>query len=246
MTRARLVHTVIRHTRLEPVRHAFRYRSYSWLVDLDELPAPPWWLRPFADFRTRDHLGDPHATLRGNVEAYLADHDIDLRGGKILMLGNARVLGYVFDPLTVFWCHDATGALRCVVAEVHNTYGQRHRYLIPAAVTAVADKQFYVSPFNPVAGRYRLRLPAPAERLRLAIELEGPDGRVMFCASVSGRVVAAKPLTVVRAACAHPLETWRITVRIRWQGLRLWARGLPVVPRPAVRRRSSCSLEALS
>lgn len=241
MTRARLVHTVIRHTRREPVRHAFRYRSYSWLVDLDELPALPWWLSRFADFRTRDRLGDPDATLRRNVEAYLAEHDIHLRGGQILMLGNARVLGYVFDPLTVFWCHDANGALRCVIAEVHNTYGQRHRYLIPAAVPVVVDKEFYVSPFNPVAGRYRLRLPEPAERLRLAIALEGPDGRVMFSASVSGRVVAATPLAVVRVVCAHPLETWRITGRIRWQGLRLWARGLPIIPRP-----SHAPLEALS
>ncbi|MEC3953754.1 DUF1365 domain-containing protein [Nocardia sp. CDC153] len=241
MTRARLVHTVIRHTRLEPVHHAFRYRSYSWLVDLDELPALPWWLRRFADFRTRDRLGDPHATLRHNVEGYLAEHGIDLSGGQILMLGNARVLGYIFDPLTVFWCHDVTGALRCVIAEVHNTYGQRHRYLIPATATAMVDKQFYVSPFNPVTGRYRLRLPAPAERLHLAIALEGTDGRVLFTASVSGRVLAAKPSAVARAVCAHPLETWRIAARIRWQGLRLWARGLPIVPRP-----SHSPLEALS
>ncbi|WP_458689781.1 DUF1365 domain-containing protein [Nocardia tengchongensis] len=231
MTRARLVHTVIGHTRLEPVRHAFTYRSYSWLVDLDDLPVLPWLLRPFAGFEARDHLGDPATTMRGNVESYLAAAGIDLGGGRILMLANARVLGYVFNPLTVFWCHDPAGRLRCVIAEVHNTYGGRHRYLIPPERCAEVAKEFYVSPFNPVSGRYRLRLPVPDERLHLNVSLENPDGRTIFGATVTGRVVPAHTSALVRALFAHPLETWRITARIRRQGLRLWLRGLPIVPR---------------
>ena len=116
--------------RTTPVRNAFRYRSYQWLVDLDALPPLPVLLRPFARFDARDHLGDPGRSLRENVDSYLADNGIDLRGGRIRMLANARVLGYVFNPLTVFWCHAPDGSLRCVIAEVHNTYGERHRYLL--------------------------------------------------------------------------------------------------------------------
>ncbi|MFF2083795.1 DUF1365 domain-containing protein [Nocardia sp. NPDC058176] len=231
MTRARLVRTVIRHSRREPRRHLFAYRSYSWLVDLDEMPSLRWPLRLFADFRTGDHLGDPSATLRANVVDHLARQGIDLRGGQILMLANARVFGYVFNPLTVFWCHDHTGALRCVIAEVHNTYGERHRYLLPPEANPVVAKEFYVSPFNPVAGHYRLRLPVPGTRLRLAISLEGPDGRSTFDATVRGRVLPANRRNVTRAILAHPFETWRIAARIRLQGLRLWRRGLPIVPR---------------
>ncbi|MFD4431753.1 DUF1365 domain-containing protein [Nocardia sp. NPDC058497] len=231
MTRARLVRTVIRHSRREPVRHLFAYRSYSWLVDLDEMPALAWLLRPFAGFAARDHLGDPSATLRDNVVDHLAHRGIDLRGGQILMLANARVFGYVFNPLTVFWCHDDTGALRCVVAEVHNTYGERHCYLVSPEANPVVSKEFYVSPFNPVAGRYRLRLPVPGTRLQLAIALEGPDGRTTFEATVRGLVLPVTHRTVARAILAHPFETWRIAALIRWQGLRLWRRGLPIVSR---------------
>lgn len=231
MTRARLVRTVIRHSRREPIRHRFAYRSYSWLVDLDEIPRLPWPLGLVAGFSARDHLGDPAATLRENVVGHLAGHGIDLRGGTILMLANARVFGYVFNPLTVFWCHDDTGALRCVLAEVHNTYGERHRYLIPPGPEQVVAKGFYVSPFNPVAGHYRLRLPLPDTRLRLAISLEEPDGRTVFAATVRGLVRPASRRAVLGAALAHPFETWRIAARIRWQGLRLWRRGLPIVPR---------------
>ncbi|MGW4122464.1 DUF1365 domain-containing protein [Nocardia sp. NPDC004711] len=230
MTRPRLVRTVIRHDRREPIRHGFAYRSYSWLVDLDEVPVPPRPLRALMGFHARDHLGDPAATLRDNVIGYLAEQGIDCRGGQILMLANARMLGYVFNPLTVYWCHDLAGALRCVIAEVHNTYGERHRYLVPPDPQVVVGKQFYVSPFNPVTGRYRLRAPVPGSRLHLAIALEDVDGRTRFEATVRGRVLPANRRTVTRTVLAHPLETWRIAARIRAQGLRLWARGLPVIP----------------
>ena len=101
-------------------------RPTCWFVDLDELPRHG----PLARFEARDHLGDPDRTLRENLDTYLADHGIDLAGGRITMLTNARSLGYVFNPLTLFWCHDPAGEIVCVVAEVHNTYSQRHRYLL--------------------------------------------------------------------------------------------------------------------
>ncbi|WP_054814944.1 DUF1365 domain-containing protein [Nocardia arizonensis] len=229
---ARIVRTRIRHVRIAPLRHEFRYRSYSWLVDLDDMPAPPRWLRPFADFRAADHLGDPAATLRRNVEDYLAEHDIDLRGGRVLMLTNARVLGYVFNPLTLYWCRDDTGAPVCVIAEVHNTYGGRHRYLLRPddSGRAHTDKQFYVSPFNDVSGDYRMRVPEPDDRLRVSIVLS--DGDPIFAAAMTGRCHPATPATILRATLTAPLAPLVVSARIRWQGVRLWARRLPVAPRP--------------
>ncbi|MET7769637.1 DUF1365 domain-containing protein [Nocardia sp. NPDC005366] len=230
---ARIIRTRIHHSRLTPLRHEFHYRSYSWLVDLDDMPQLPRWLRPFAEFRAADHLGDPDTPLRRNVEDYLAEHGVDLRGGRVLMLANARVLGYVFNPLTLYWCRDDTGAPVCVIAEVHNTYGGRHRYLLHTDDNGRARtaKQFYVSPFNAVSGEYRMLLPEPDDELRVSIVLE--DGAPIFAAAMTGRCRSATLPTILRAMIAVPLAPLLVSARIRWQGARLWARRLPVVPRPS-------------
>ena len=113
----------IRHVRADPVRHDVRHRSHLWFVDLDRLPRLPRGLGWLARFEARDHLGDPHRSLRANLDEYLAEHGIDLHGGRITMLANPRSFGYVFNPLSLFWCHDRDGEIVCVIAEVHNTYG---------------------------------------------------------------------------------------------------------------------------
>ena len=165
--RAALYECRISHARTVPLRNVFRYRTYLWLVDLDRLPRPGT-LMPLARFSARDHLGDPGRTIRENLDRFLAAHGVDLGGGRVLMLAHARVFGYVFNPLTVYWCHRPDGTLACVVAEVHNTYGQRHCYLLHTDERGRAEvpKQFYVSPFYPVDGRYRMSLPEPGDRLR--------------------------------------------------------------------------------
>ncbi len=230
---AALYDTAVAHVRHTPVRHAFRYRSYSWLVDLDDLPRPPRWLAPLAGFRSADHLGRPDRTLRQNLDVYLGANGVDLRGGRILMLANARVLGHVFNPLSVFWCHDPDGRVVCVVAEVHNTYNERHAYLLRVDPTGRArvPKEFYVSPFYPVDGEYLMRLPVPGERLRLSVELHRGEGRP-FVATVTGRRRSAGTLALLRSALRVPSVSRAVAVQIRLEGIRLWARRLPVVPRP--------------
>ncbi len=224
----------ITHVRSGPVRRAFRYRSYLWLVDLDDLPQVPLALRPLARFRSRDHLGDPASPIRANVDACLAREGISLAGGRVLMLGHAATLGYVFNPITVFWCHRADGTLAAVIAEVHNTYGQRHVYLLHPDDhgRAEADKTFYVSPFLPVAGRYRLHLPEPSATLRLGVTLR-LDGRTVLAASVTGARRTYTPRRLLACAMRHPWVTAQVTVLIHWQGIRLAARRLPITPRPA-------------
>ena len=219
----------ISHARTVPLRNVFTYRTYLWLVDLDRLPRPG----PRTRFRARDHLGDPDRGIRENLDRFLATRGVDLGGGRVLMLAHARVLGYVFNPLTVFWCHRADGTLACVVAEVHNTYGQRHAYLLHTDERGRAEvpKEFYVSPFYPVDGRYRMSLPEPGDRLALTVTLGRPSGET-FSASVHGHAVPATRRALAAAAIRHPWSTVVVTARIRWQGSKLYLRGLRPVPRP--------------
>lgn len=233
MSAPALYAATVTHTRRETVARSFRHRTYYWLVDLDALPALPRLLRPFARFEARDHLGDPDRPIRENVDRYLADHGVDLDGGRVLMLAHARLLGHVFNPISVFWCHRRDGTLAAVVAEVHNTHGQRHCYLLhPDDDGRVrTPKAFYVSPFLAVDGEYRMVLPEPGERLRLAVTLHR-DGVAALSAAVTGRRVPATPAALTRLLVRHPLVTVRTTALIRRHGIALWLRGLPVVPRP--------------
>ncbi|HET6876683.1 MAG TPA: DUF1365 family protein [Jatrophihabitans sp.] len=219
----------IAHVRAEPVRHDVRHRSHLWFVDLDELPS----YGLLARFESRDHVGDPARSLRANLDAYLREQGIELDGGRITMLANARSFGYVFNPLTLYWCHGRDGTLVCVVAEVHNTYRQRHRYLLRPddAGRVETGKQFYVSPFYPVDGYYRMSLPEPGARLALTVALHRPGERP-FVATVRGTRGAASPRAAVSVALRHPLETWVIRALITAHGIRLWRKGLPVRPRP--------------
>jgi uncharacterized protein len=223
----------ITHVRTRPVRRAFCYRSYLWLVDLDDLPRVPPALRPFARFQARDHLGGSDGSLRAGVDAWLAGQGIDLAGGRVLMLGHARVLGYVFNPLTVFWCHRCDGTLAAVIAEVHNTYRQRHAYLLrpDGGGRAEAVKDFYVSPFLPPQGQYRMRLPEPGDALRLSVTL-ATGGRPLLAATVTGARRGYSPWRLAGCALRYPWATAQVSALIRWQGIRLAARRLPIFPRP--------------
>ena len=230
---AAIYRTSISHVRRSPLKNAFTYRSYSWFVDVDRLPRLPRLLRPLAVFRAGDHLGDPDATIRANVERYLRTQGIEPDGGAIHMLTSARVFGYVFNPLTLFWCYRSSGELECVVAEVHNTYGERHCYLLrtdPAGRASV-PKAFYVSPFNDLDGQYRMKLPAPGDRLSVSIVLER-EGHRPFVATMDGRRHPATLRNVLAAALAVPAAPLLVSALIRVQGITLWARRLPVVARP--------------
>lgn len=244
-----LVHGHVRHIRRTPLRHGFDHRVYQWLVDLDEPPRIPVPLRPFARVYARDHLGspgpdgertDPRAQqlrIKANVENFLAKRDVDLGpDGRVLMLANARVLGYVFDPLTVFWCY-AGHELRCVVAEVHNTYGERTAYLLEpdpdrAELHSRVPKHFYVSPFNDVSGDYDIDVRLGEDQVFVSISLLR-DGAKMFTASFDGRPTAYTPRRLVRALVTNPFMPQRVSALIAVHGVWLWLRRLPVRARPA-------------
>lgn len=232
-TGAAIYRTSISHVRRTPLKNAFTYRSYSWFVDVDKLPRLPLLLRPLAVFRAGDHLGDPDGTIRSNVEGYLRTQGIKPDGGPIHMLASARVFGYVFNPLSLFWCYRSTGELECVVAEVHNTYGERHCYLLrtDTAGRAAVPKAFYVSPFNSLDGQYRMKLPAPRERLGVSIVLDR-EGHSPFVAAMDGTRRPATVPNILAATLAVPAAPLLVSALIRVQGIKLWARRLPVVARP--------------
>ena len=232
----RLYDTCVAHGRTERVQHGFAYRHATWLVDLDDVPTLPRALAWLACFDARDHLGDPSSSIRANVDAYLASEGVVLDGGRVLMLATPRSLGHAFNPLSVFWCHHRDGELACVVAEVHNTYGERHCYLLrpDADGHAGADKAFYVSPFFAVDGRYDMTFTDPTDaddgELRVAISLTR-HGQVVFRASLEGAPDPHAP-SFLAGSLRHPAAGRRTIALIRLQGIRLWLKHLPVMPRP--------------
>jgi predicted NAD/FAD-binding protein/DUF1365 family protein len=224
--------TTITHTRRKPFTRSFTHRSYTWLVDLDDLPDHGALAGVLGSFEARDHLGWPHATLRGNVTAFLARHEIDLTTrpgpGRILMAAHPRAFGHCFNPISVFWCFDGDGRPAGTILEVHNTYGDRHAYLVhpDAQGRARTDKAMYVSPFHGVDGTYEIAARVPGEHLDVAITLRTDEG-ARFSARLSGTRTADR-LVAWRAAPAGI----RGAFLIRMHGVWLWARRLRVQPRP--------------
>ena len=139
----------------------------------------------------------------------------------------------MFNPLSTHWCYRADGTLACLVAEVHNTYGERHAYVLRLddAGRTEGDKEFYVSPFFEVDGRYLMRFSAPGPQLRITMALRR-DGTTPFTASVRGTARPATVRSVLSAALRFPMMSLRVSALIRLQGVKLWLRRLPVVPRP--------------
>lgn len=231
------------HTRLRPVRHRLRYRMFSMLLDLDEIPALSARLRWFSaarfnlfGFYGRDHLAGDGTPLRAQVEAALTAAGIDLGGGRILLLAMPRVLGMVFNPLSVFWCHDADGALRAVLYEVNNTFGQRHSYLIPVSepgpVRQKCKKSFYVSPFMDMGLNYRFRLEPPADRVAMAIDVSDAGGSILKVAFAARRE-ALTDAALLSGFVRHPLLAAQVLGGIHWEAAKLWRKGLRTRPRPA-------------
>ena len=218
------------------VSRTFNYSTCYWLVDVDDLPVLPRPLRRVVSFQARDHFGDPEAQISDNARAVLAENG--LAADRILLLTCPRTAGHVFNPLSVFYCFaaDSAGAQRtvAVIAEVHNTYGGRHVYVLRPDDSGrdTVGKGFYVSPFLPMGGTYLMRTPIPGEKLAVSIALR-QDGGTPFVATLTGRGRPISTRSVAASLLRWPLLTLRTAALIRWQGIRLWLRRVPVQPRPA-------------
>jgi DUF1365 family protein len=220
--------TRVTHLHRSPVHHYAEHRSYSWHVDVDALPELPRWVRPFARFDATDHLdGSPHDSLRQRVDAFLARHDVSLPGGRVTALLMPRVLGKAFNPLSLFWCHDAGGALRCVIADVQTTGGERHTYLLPPGEdgpVAVTDT-FDNAPFSGREGYFLVRVPEPIDKLDLTVSLHR-DNQAALVATWRGSRRRATAGTVLRMQFSAPLAPHMAELSLKFQAAMLRLRGV--------------------
>ena len=235
----------VMHRRLRPRAHQLRYRIWSLLLDLDAIDGLTARLRLFSRnrfnliaFHDRDH-GDGSATpLRAQAEALLQAAGIGGELGAVRLLAMPRVLGFAFNPLTVWYCQDRAGTLVALVHEVHNTFGERHCYVLPVEQPDPADgfrqhcaKRFHVSPFLPMEMDYDFRLAPPGEHLRIAITASDAEGTVLTAIHTA----SARPITdaaLARTFVSHPLLTLKVISGILWEAARLLAKRIPVHHHP--------------
>lgn len=232
----------LRHRRFAPTPHAFTYPLFMALLDIDRLPDLMRVSRltsynrwNWASFDDRDHLGDPQRPLRERLVADALRAGIDVPAGRILLLTHLRYFGYCFNPVSFFYCFDPEGTLRLVLAEVRNTFGGRHNYWLRPDISsrtfrAAAAKSLYVSPFMPVDIDYTFAFTPPASRL-VAHMGTRREGSVLFDATLSLERRPWTALEIRRALLRQPAMTATVIAGIHWQGLRLWGKGVPVVPR---------------
>lgn len=230
------------HSRHRPRYHGFRYRVFSILLDIDELATTAASCRLFSwnrfnllSFHDRDHGPRDGGPLRPWVEANLSEHGLGhLAGGRIHILCFPRLWGFVFDPLSIYYVEDGAGRMAAIVYEVKNTFGAQHCYVLPVtdgAIRQQVDKDFHVSPFLAMELCYRFRLNRPDETLRVLIDVEDRQGRLL-ATGLTGRSRPFSDRTLIAAVARHPLMTLKVVAAIRWQALRLWLKGVPVHPRP--------------
>lgn len=232
----------VSHRRVTPRRHRLRYRVFWLLLDLDEPRDLSRRLCLFShnrfnlfSFHDRDH-GDGESTPRAYVERVLKRQGIDIGAGRVSLLCMPRILGYVFNPLSIYFCHRQDGTLAALLYEVRNTFGQKHSYLIPVqepgdVVRQRCAKAFYVSPFMDMRLSYDFRIAPPADDVSVVVAASGDQGPVLV-ASLTGTRRALTDAALAGVFLSHPLLTLKVMGAIHWEALKLWVKGLRLRPRP--------------
>lgn len=231
------------HRRLRPRKHDLRYRVFWLLLDVDSLKdiAARSLLLSFNRFNLfsiheKDYGDRSGRPLRPQVEAAMREAGIEPDGGRILLLTMPRVLGYGFNPLSVYFCHRRDGELAAILYEVSNTFGQRHSYMLPvetsgAVVRQSVGKRFYVSPFMDMDLSYAFRVRRPDDRIAVSIRCDDWEGAVLL-ASLMGTRKPLNNATLLSAFVTHPLLTLKVVTGIHWEALFLWAKGIGLRKRP--------------
>lgn len=247
--RSHLLEGTVAHHRAAPSYH-LAHDVYYAALDLDELDVVDRSMRlvgrnrrSLLEFRDADHWPEPATDLRDTVLAHLRAEGEDPTGWRITLITNLRVLGYVFNPASFYLCRDAGGDLRMVIVEVHNTHLERHLYTLRASAgrrgfVASMDKDFYVSPFLDMEGRYTVHVQDDPDRLRIAINERRDDAPVL----ATSLVLVRRRLTdriALRLFLRYPLMTQRTMGLIHWHALRLWLRGVPFLRHGAAKRQAA-------
>ncbi len=235
---------VVVHTRLRPRRHKLRYSLCWMLFDLDELPDLHHTLRFFSwnganaiGFRDRDHLDGSDRPLRVQIETALTQAGITPDGGPIRVLCMPRVLGSVFNPISVWFCHRRDNSLAAMLYEVNNTFGQRHSYLIPVqgsvgeTVRQSCDKAFYVSPFMPMAMTYRFAVAPLGAIASVSVDASDAEGPTIATSFVGHRQEATDT-ALLGVVLRHGILALKVLAAIHWEAAKLLLKGLRLQPRP--------------
>jgi DUF1365 family protein len=239
-----LYHGIVTHSRVTPRRHRLKYRIFSLLLDLTTLDEEAAQMRLFSRNRfnlfsiyDRDY-GDGSGNPLAWVQAQMKTVGLETVGSRISLLTMPRLLGYAFNPISVYFCYNADGALTAILYEVNNTFGQRHSYFctVESGASGIVRqscvKQLYVSPFMDMDLRYDFIVQPPKKRLRLCITVSDAQ-QVILMATLTGRSAALDDEALLRAAITYPLLTLKVMAGIHWEALRLWLKGMRVRPRPS-------------
>lgn len=244
--RSRLYQGTISHRRLRPTDHAFTYRVYYLLADLDELEMLDTDLRWFSwnrfnllSLHASDHGAADGSSLRTWADVQLLRAGIDPHEvASIQLLAFPRVLGYVFNPLSIWYCRNAADDLIAVIHEVRNTFGDKHAYVVPRMGGEAGGsrahefpKAMHVSPLMPMDQTYRFGMNDPAERLNVAIRQFDADGEI-FRASLTANRVAITDRSLLRLFVTHPLVTLKSIIAIHYEAFRVWRKGVRFHRRP--------------
>jgi DUF1365 family protein len=233
------------HQRLRPCKHRLSYRVFSMLVDLDELPRLHHQLKFFShnrfnlfSFWDKDYGCGGDASLAQYARNTLSEAGLDLANGSVKLLCYPRLFGYAFNPLSVYYCYDPADALKAIIYEVSNTFGERHSYLIKVdedggrPVRHSCKKDFYVSPFMDMDATYHFRITPPSDRLTVFIDQHDDTG-LLLKASFSGHSKVLSDKLLMSLLLRYPLMSVKIIGGIHWEALKLWRKGLKIFARPA-------------
>lgn len=245
--------TVI-HQRLRPKRHRLQYAVFALLIDLDELGFLKGLHKLLGingpgifSFNESDH-GDGKTPLRQWAAELLREGGIDWDGGRIELLCYPRLFGYVFNPISVYFCYRTNGTLAGILYEVHNTHGEAHTYVLPAdasgrIVRHEAAKQFFVSPFMPPECLYRFRIASPDNRVGISI-LEDDAQGLLLTASFTGKREELSDRVLIKMLLTYPLMTVKVVAGIHWEALKLLLKGFRVFHRKPAAQRVAVSYPA--
>ena len=239
----------VKHSRSVPVEHAFRYRLFMMYLDLEELPQlfrGRWFwstARPaLARFRRENYLGDPGIPLDKAVRDLVLQRTGRRPDGPIRLLTNLRYFGYCFNPISIYYCFDASGTrVETIVAEVSNTpWGERHCYVLADSANLGDDhirrfesrKELHVSPFMDMDIDYRWLLTPPANNLVVRISNYANRERI-FAATLILRRQEISGRSLAVTLLSYPFMTLKVITAIHWQALRLWIKGFRFRPHPA-------------